>query len=139
VPVVLVGDLNSDDEIIETGGSNPDDELPYAALVNAGLEERSFDGLNTDGNDTLFSCCFADDNDDRNPLDEGPPVSLPDIDHTVDHVMVSDDDQGAGNDGNNNDIELVNSFNTGNDPAEYARFNVWASDHLGVVSSLQFP
>ena len=72
-------------------------------------------------------------------IDEAPATALLDIDHTVDHVMVSDDDPGEGVDSNGNDVELVNSFVTGNDPDEYARFNRWASDHLGVVSTLQFP
>ena len=38
-PVVLVGDLNSDDEIVETEGDTPQhqaDELPYAAIVDQG-------------------------------------------------------------------------------------------------------
>ncbi len=137
LPVVLVGDLNSDDEIVETLGDTPGhqaDELPYAAIVDAGLEERSYDGLNTDGIDEQYSCCFNDEY-----IAEEPAVALDDIDHTVDHVMVEDDDLGDGVDPNGNDIELVNSFATGDDPAEYARFSRWASDHLGVVSTLQFP
>ena len=137
VPVVLVGDLNSDDEIVETLGNTPGhvaDELPYAAIVDAGLEERSYDGLNTDGVDDLFSCCF-----NAELINEAPATALDDIDHTVDHVMVEDDDHGDGVDPNSNDIELVNSFQTGNDPAEFARFGRWAADHLGVVSVLQFP
>lgn len=133
-PVVLVGDLNSDDEIIETGSGVPGDELPYAAIVDAGLEERSYDGLNTDGNDELFSCCFDDE-----LINVGPPAALEDIDHTVDHVMVSDDDHGDGVDPNSNDIELVKSVQTGNEPAAFARFGNWAADHLGVLSTLQFP
>lgn len=136
-PVVLVGDLNSDDEIVETEGDtlqHQADELPYAALVDAGLEERSYDGLNTDGLDEQFSCCFGDE-----LIAEAPATALLDIDHTVDHVMVSDDDHGEGVDPNSNDVELLSSFATGNDPDEYARFNRWASDHLGVVSTLQFP
>jgi hypothetical protein len=136
-PVVLVGDLNSDDEIVETEGDtqqHQDDELPYAALVAAGLEERSYDGLNTDGLDLQFSCCFGDE-----LIGEPAPGALDDIDHTVDHVMVSDDDHGDGVDPNSNDVELVNSFATGNDPDQFARFDRWASDHLGVVSTLQFP
>jgi len=137
VPVVLVGDLNSDDEIVETLGDTPGhqaDELPYAAIVDAGLEERSYDGLNTDGVDELYSCCF-----NAELINESPATALDDIDHTVDHVMVEDDDHGDGVDPNSNDIELVNSFQTGNDPAEFARFGRWAADHLGVVSVLQFP
>ncbi len=137
MPVVLVGDLNSDDEIVETLGNTPGhvaDELPYAALVDSGLEERSYDGLNTDGLDAQYSCCFND-----QLIGEAPATALDDIDHTVDHVMVSDDDPGEGVDPNSNDIELVDSFATGDDPAQYARFNRWGSDHLGVVSTLQFP
>jgi endonuclease/exonuclease/phosphatase family metal-dependent hydrolase len=137
-PVVLVGDLNSDNEIVEDEGDTPQhqaDELPYAAIVDAGLEERSFDGPEEDAiDDDLYSCCFG-----AELIDEPPPSALEDIDHTVDHVMVSDDDQGAGVDPNQNDIELVKSFQTGNDPAEFARFGRWAADHLGVVSVLQFP
>ena len=136
-PVVLVGDLNSDDEIVETEGDTPQhqaDELPYAHIVNAGLEERSYDGLNTDGLDDQFSCCFSDD-----LLQEDPATALEDIDHTVDHVMVSDDDHGEGVDNNGNDVELVKSFATGDDPAVWAINNLWPSDHLGVFSVLQFP
>jgi endonuclease/exonuclease/phosphatase family metal-dependent hydrolase len=137
LPVVLVGDLNSDDEIVETEGDTPQhqaDELPYAEIVSKGLEERSYDGLNTDGVDAQYSCCFG-----VELIDEAPPAALDDIDHTVDHVMVSDDDHGEGVDPNTNDIELVNSFATGHDPGQYARFNRWGSDHLGVFSVLQFP
>jgi endonuclease/exonuclease/phosphatase family metal-dependent hydrolase len=136
-PVVLVGDLNTDNEIVETLGDTPQhqaDELPYAEVVDAGLEERSFDGLNSNGVDAQYSCCF-----NAELIDEAPATALDDIDHTVDHVMVSDDDHGAGNDTNSNDVTLVNSFATGQDPASFAMFNRWASDHLGVVSSLQFP
>jgi endonuclease/exonuclease/phosphatase family metal-dependent hydrolase len=137
LPVVLVGDLNSDDEIVETLGNTPGhvaDELPYAAIVSEGLEERSYDGLNTDGIDDQFSCCFND-----QLIGTPPPGALDDIDHTVDHVMVSDDDHGEGVDPNSNDIELVNSFATGDDPAQFNQFDRWPSDHLGVVSALQFP
>jgi endonuclease/exonuclease/phosphatase family metal-dependent hydrolase len=138
VPVVLVGDLNSDNEIVEDEGDTPQhqaDELPYAAIVDAGLEERSFDGPEEDAiDDAVYSCCFGDDE-----IGEDPSTALDDIDHTVDHVMVSDDDHGLGTDPNGNDVELVNSFATGADPAEFARFDRWASDHLGVFSALQFP
>ena len=137
LPIVLVGDLNTDDEIVETEGDTPQhqaDELPYAEIVDAGLEERSFDGLNTDGDDEQYSCCFGDET-----IMEAPATALADIDHTVDHVMVEDDDHGAGTDPNSNDITLVDSFATGDDPDEYSRFNIWGSDHLGVVSTLKFP
>lgn len=131
MPVVLVGDLNSDDEILATSSGVADDELPYAALEEAGLGERSYDGLNENGLDAQFSCCF-----NAELINEAPATALDDIDHTVDHVMVSDttpEDIVAG------EIQLTNSFATGDDPAEFARFSRWAADHLGVVSVLQFP
>ena len=138
VPIVLVGDLNSDNEIVEDEGDTPQhqaDELPYAHIVSKGLEERSFDGVEEDDvDDAVYSCCFAD-----QLIGHPPPDALLDIDHTVDHVMVSDDDHGAGVDPNGNDIVLTNSFNTGDDPAQFAQFERWPSDHLGVVSALQFP
>ena len=137
-PVVLVGDLNSDNEIVEDEGDTPQhqaDELPYAAIVDAGLEERSFDGPEEDAiDDAVYGCCFGDD-----LIAEPPPAALDDIDHNIDKVMVSDDDHGVGVDPNSNDVTLVDSFATGADPDEYFRFNRWASDHLGTVSTLKFP
>jgi endonuclease/exonuclease/phosphatase family metal-dependent hydrolase len=137
-PVVLVGDLNSDNEIVEDEGDTPQhqaDELPYAAIVDAGLEERSFDGPEEDAiDDLVYGCCFGDD-----LIAEPPPAALDDIDHNIDKVMVSDDDHGLGVDPNTNDVTLVDSFRTGDKPSEYSRFNRWASDHLGVVSTLKFP
>lgn len=138
MPVVLVGDLNSDNEIVEDEGDTPQhqaDELPYAALTDAGLEERSFDGTEEDAiDDAGYGCCFG-----AELIDEAPATALADIDHTVDHVMVSDNDPGSTEAPDADDISLVSSFATGNDPAQYARFSRWASDHLGVVSKLQFP
>ncbi len=134
---MLVGDLNSDDEIVETEGDTPQhqaDELPYAAIVAKGLEERSYDGLNTDGNDELFSCCFG-----AELINEAPATALDDIDHTVDHVMVSDDDHGDGNDPNRTTSSWSTRSRPATIPAEFSRFGRWASDHLGVVSVLQFP
>jgi endonuclease/exonuclease/phosphatase family metal-dependent hydrolase len=58
LPIVLVGDLNSDDEIVETLGNTPQhqaDELPYARIENIGFGERSYDGLNEDGIDEQYS------------------------------------------------------------------------------------
>ncbi|MEO8092238.1 MAG: hypothetical protein ABI726_05980 [bacterium] len=129
MPVVLLGDLNTDDEIEETLGASPehaDDELPYAALTGAGLEERSVDGPNLV--DDEFSCCFFDpDIDDPDAYTNG------EWDHNVDHIMVSD---GA--------ITLVKSSVTGNSRlvdsnALATPHELWASDHGGVVSTLQFP
>ena len=114
--MVLVGDLNTDDEIVETLGDTPGtlaDELPYAVLTTdpdgpgsrgtaVPFEERSFDGP---ASTTRARCCFHDRDDRRDPADT--------FDHTVDHIMVSDDDPGgqpnSPTDPNTNDIALVNS------------------------------
>jgi hypothetical protein len=72
LPVVLVGDLNSDDDTV----SGPD-QLAYQALLAAGFVERST-------NDPL-GCCL------ESPLlaeDAGGSVS--DFDHQVDHVMTNE-------------------------------------------------
>jgi hypothetical protein len=72
LPVVLVGDLNSDDDTV-TG----DHQLAYQALLAAGFVERST-------NDPL-SCCL------KSPLlAVGKGGSVSDFDHQVDHVMTND-------------------------------------------------
>jgi endonuclease/exonuclease/phosphatase family metal-dependent hydrolase len=72
LPVVLVGDLNSDDDTV-TGA----DQLAYQALLAAGFVERST-------NDPL-SCCI-----DSPLLAVGKGGSVADFDHQVDHVMTND-------------------------------------------------
>lgn len=74
LPVVLVGDLNSDDDTV----SFPD-TLAYEALLAAGMVERST-------NDPL-SCCIA-----ASELGVGDGGSVADFDHQVDHVMTNDPD-----------------------------------------------
>jgi endonuclease/exonuclease/phosphatase family metal-dependent hydrolase len=72
LPVVLVGDLNSDDDTV-TGA----DQLAYQALLAAGFVERST-------NDPL-GCCL------NSPLLEvGKGGSVADFTHQVDHVMTND-------------------------------------------------
>lgn len=66
LPVVLLGDLNSDDDTVVPG-----DQQAYRALLDAGLVERST-------NDPL-SCCVSSFN-----LMTG---SVSEFDHQVDHVM----------------------------------------------------
>src|SRR6185436_8695519 len=69
LPVVLVGDLNSDDDTV-----SPGDQQAYRVLLEAGMVERST-------NDPL-SCCL------NSPLlAEGAGGSIADFDHQVDHVM----------------------------------------------------
>jgi len=72
LPVVLVGDLNSDDDTVEPG-----DQQAYRTLLGAGLRERST-------NDPL-SCCLK-----SSLLAEGAGGSIADFDHQVDHVMTRD-------------------------------------------------
>lgn len=67
LPVILVGDLNSDDDTV-TGG----DEQAYQALLAAGFVERST-------NDPL-SCCIESSYDLKTGTDA-------EFDHQVDHVM----------------------------------------------------
>jgi hypothetical protein len=72
LPVVLVGDLNSDDDTV-TGA----DQLAYQALLAAGFVERST-------SDPL-SCCL------KSPLlAVGKGGSVADFNHQVDHVMTND-------------------------------------------------
>jgi Endonuclease/Exonuclease/phosphatase family len=72
LPVVLVGDLNSDDDTVEAG-----DAQAYKALVNAGFVERS--------TATPLGCCLK-----SSLLAEGAGGSVADFDHQVDHVMTND-------------------------------------------------
>lgn len=72
LPVVLVGDLNSDDDTVAPG-----DQQAYRALLEAGLVERS--------TDDPLSCCL-----DSSLLAVGAGGSVADFDHQVDHVMTDD-------------------------------------------------
>lgn len=72
LPVVLAGDLNSDDDTV-----SGEDRLAYEALLGAGMVERST-------NDPL-GCCL-----NSTLLAEGAGGSVSDFDHQVDHVMTND-------------------------------------------------
>jgi endonuclease/exonuclease/phosphatase family protein len=72
LPVVLVGDLNSDDDTV-----SPGDQQAYRVLLGAGLVERST-------NDPL-GCCL-----NSSLLAEGAGGSVADFDHQVDHVMTNE-------------------------------------------------
>jgi endonuclease/exonuclease/phosphatase family metal-dependent hydrolase len=85
LPVVLVGDLNSDDDTV-----SPDDAQAYNVLLDAGFRERS--------TDDPLSCCL-----ESADLRVGHGGSISDFDHQVDHVMT---DSPA-------EVELANSFVTG--------------------------
>jgi endonuclease/exonuclease/phosphatase family metal-dependent hydrolase len=66
-PVILLGDLNSDDDTVSA-----DDQKAYRALLAAGFTERS--------TDDPLSCCVSD-------LFTSPPSEF---DHQVDHVMTDE-------------------------------------------------
>jgi endonuclease/exonuclease/phosphatase family metal-dependent hydrolase len=72
LPVVLVGDLNSDDDTVEPG-----DQQAYRVLLNAGFVERS--------TNVPLGCCLK-----SSLLAEGAGGSVADFDHQVDHVMTND-------------------------------------------------
>jgi hypothetical protein len=72
LPVVLVGDLNSDDDTVSAG-----DAQAYNTLVKAGFVERS--------TNHPLSCCL-----NSSLLAEGAGGKVTDFDHQVDHVMTND-------------------------------------------------
>jgi endonuclease/exonuclease/phosphatase family metal-dependent hydrolase len=72
LPVVLVGDLNSDDDTV-----SPGDQQAYRVLLEAGFSERS--------TDNPLGCCL-----ESSLLAEGAGGSVSDFDHQVDHVMTND-------------------------------------------------
>lgn len=74
LPVVLLGDLNSDDDTVAPG-----DQQAYQVLLAAGLVERS--------TANPLSCCLK-----SSLLEVGKGGSVTDFDHQVDHVMTRDPD-----------------------------------------------
>ena len=72
LPVVLLGDLNSDDDTVAPG-----DRQAYETLVAAGMVERS--------TNTPLGCCL-----NSSLLAEGAGGSIADFDHQVDHVLTRD-------------------------------------------------
>jgi len=88
LPVVLVGDLNSDDDTVSGA-----DTLAYNDLLAAGLVERS--------TDDPLSCCL-----NSSLLAVGKGGSTSDFDHQVDHVMTANPDE----------VTLKRSIVTGLDP-----------------------
>jgi endonuclease/exonuclease/phosphatase family metal-dependent hydrolase len=70
-PVILLGDINSDDDTVQPNG----DRNAYAALTAGGFSERS--------TANPLSCCLND------PFLVGGPNSINDFDHQVDHVLTN--------------------------------------------------
>jgi endonuclease/exonuclease/phosphatase family metal-dependent hydrolase len=75
LPVVLVGDLNSDDDTVEPG-----DRQAYETLVAAGLIERS--------TGSPLGCCL-----NSSLLAVGKGGSEADFNHQVDHIMTRDPEE----------------------------------------------
>jgi endonuclease/exonuclease/phosphatase family metal-dependent hydrolase len=88
LPVILVGDINSDDDTVEPG-----DQQAYRTLLAAGMRERST-------NEPL-GCCLK-----SSLLAVGAGGSVADFDHQVDHVMTRDP----------KDVKLKSSAVTGIQP-----------------------
>ena len=88
LPVVLVGDLNSDGSTVEPG-----DRQAYQALVKAGMRERS--------TAKPPSCCIK-----SSLLAVGAGGSVADFDHHIDHVMTRDPKK----------VKLISSSATGRQP-----------------------
>lgn len=72
LPVILVGDLNSDNDTVEAG-----DQQAYRALLAAGMRERS--------TAKPLGCCL-----NSSLLAAGAGGSVADFNHQVDHVMTRD-------------------------------------------------
>ena len=92
LPVILLGDLNSDDDTVEGA-----DRLAYETLLAAGFVERS--------TDNPLSCCL-----NSSLLAEGAGGSVADFDHQVDHVMTNDPSDVTLLDSNVTGLNPVNGF-----------------------------
>ena len=88
LPVILLGDLNSDDDTVAVG-----DRQAYQALVKAGMRNRS--------TDEPLSCCLK-----SSLLAEGAGGSIADFDHQVDHILTRDPKK----------VKLIGSSVTGRKP-----------------------
>jgi hypothetical protein len=92
LPVVLLGDLNSDDDTVEGA-----DRLAYEVLLAAGMVERS--------TDDPLSCCL---NSSLLAVDKGG--SEADFDHQVDHIMTRDPEVVTLQSSSVSGIQPVNGF-----------------------------
>jgi endonuclease/exonuclease/phosphatase family metal-dependent hydrolase len=92
LPVVLLGDLNSDDDTVEGA-----DRLAYETLLAAGMVERS--------TANPLSCCLK-----SSLLEVGKGGSEADFDHQVDHIMTRDPEVVTLKDSEVSGIQPVNGF-----------------------------
>jgi endonuclease/exonuclease/phosphatase family metal-dependent hydrolase len=120
-PVIAAGDFNSDDDTVGNDG----DVLAYNALTDDGNPRRLFElttGPTAPGADG--SCCFSG-HGGQDGIFSG---LLADMDHQVDHIFASDPD-----------IEPLKTVVVGQEPAVFDKFDMWPSDHSGLVTTVQFP
>ncbi len=110
LPVVLLGDLNSDDDTVSGA-----DTLAYNLLLGAGMVSRS--------TDKPLSCCLNSSLLAVKAAKEAG-AGLADFDHQVDHILTRDPEQ----------VTLKSSTVTGLQPVN----GFWNSDHAGVFSALRF-
>jgi len=109
LPVILVGDMNSDTKTAATSGEANFGQA-YETLIKAGMRERStYEPL---------GCCL-----DTSLLPVGDGGATSQFDHKVDHIMTRDPSQ----------VKLVNSSLTGRSPNN----GFWDSDHAGLFSTLK--
>lgn len=110
LPVVLLGDLNSDDDTVSGA-----DTLAYGVLLKAGFVERS--------TNSPLSCCLKSSLLAEKAAEEAG-AGLANFNHQVDHIMTNAPKA----------IGLRSSTVTGLLPVN----GFWNSDHAGVFSALEF-
>ena len=122
--VVAVGDFNSDDDTV-----SGDDPLAYQALTTSANPPSNALTELSDETTGGMSCCF-----ESETIDEDPATALPQIDHHIDKVFT-----------NNAAVTEVETEIVGDtrrvhtESAGFGPRDLWASDHMGVVTTLQFP
>jgi endonuclease/exonuclease/phosphatase family metal-dependent hydrolase len=109
--VILVGDLNSGTTRRHNIGRPELGHDPDDPLAFAVFKKAEFKD-----NGAVQSCCYPD-------MFDGSLMFT----HTVDHVLTRPG------------LKTVDSFVTGNDPAQRTPSGLWPSDHGGVVSTLRVP
>ena len=110
LPVVLLGDLNSDDDTVFGA-----DTLAYEVLTKAGMVSRS--------TNNPLSCCLKSSLLAVKAAEEAG-AGVADFNHQVDHILTRDPEQ----------VTLESSAVTGLQPVN----GFWSSDHAGVFSALRF-
>lgn len=124
LPVILVGDLNSDDDSVSANEFETADPFAYNSLLTDGMVPLTQVGWqnNVGGG----SCCLADD------LLAKKAGYAADFDHHIDHIMTK---SGSGIN------RIGNTFLTGTKPFRKRGRAVprWSSDHAGVWQALSIP